>query len=318
MNEFELIARYFTPLTESRPEALGLRDDAAVLSLPSGMQLAVSTDVMNEGTHFMAGSAPGDIAHKTLRAALSDLAAMGAEPLCYQIGIAFPQKPEEAWLYGFTRALAEDHKEFGVFCSGGDTTSIKGGTLSLSITVMGTVKQDQAITRAGAKDGDALVLTGQVGDAFIGLQVLRGSLDTADNAHFKQAYFRPRPRFDLLQNIRAHASAAIDISDGLVADLSHLCTASGVGADVQLNAGMFSQVARNFMKQDMVTVQGLLTGGDDYQLLLAVPQMHLEAFLKDAPGAVQIGVFTSRHKGAKIIDERGGALAFERGGWSHF
>ena len=227
MSEFEVIAKYFAPLTMGRDGSAGLCDDAAVVCVPDGHELVVSSDTLNEGVHFLEGCDPADIAHKALRVNLSDLAAMGAEPLCYQLNIAFPEAPSDGWLAAFTGALMDDQKTYGIYCSGGDTTSIKGGFLSVSITVMGSVPKGRAVRRGGAKAGDLIILSGAVGDAVLGLQVLCEGLERDEYAGAVARYLRPEPRCACASLLRGFAHAAIDISDGLLADLGHVAAASG-------------------------------------------------------------------------------------------
>ena len=179
MNEFEMIERYCVPLTRGHAGTDALRDDAAVLGIPSDRELIVTSDTLNEGVHFPEGEDPAFIAHKSLRVNLSDLAAMGADPLSYSLNVAFPEKPAESWLSTFSKALQEDNTRFDIFCAGGDTTSIKGGYLSISVTAFGTVPKGTAVRRSGAKAGDVLLVTGPVGDAVLGLKALRGGLETA-------------------------------------------------------------------------------------------------------------------------------------------
>lgn len=310
--EFDIIAEFFLPLTQGRGEAGALQDDAAILNIPENHELIVSTDTLNAGTHFLEDAQARDIAHKALRTNLSDLAAMGAKPYCYQLSIAFPEKPERKWLEGFTRALLEDQKEFDIFCSGGDTTSIKGA-LSISITVMGVVPKACAVKRSGAKAGDKLLLTGPVGDAYIGLKALRGALDNCFNAGVVKAYLKPVPRLDLADAIQAHAHAAIDISDGLIADLLHICAASGVGACVEMGDALFSKSGHKLIEEGRVNAEELLTGGDDYQLLLAVPEDAVGQF----SGAQIIGEFIEG-AGVTVKDEAGEILDIKHTGWSHF
>lgn len=310
--EFNIIETYFSRLVGQGEQALGLKDDAAVFSVPNGMQLVVSTDTLNAGVHFIDDARPEDIAHKALRVNLSDMAAMGAEPYCYQLAMAFPEKPEKKWLEDFTSALLEDQEQFGIFCSGGDTTSIKGA-LSISVTIIGLVPAGAAIKRSGAKAGDKIMLTGPVGDAYIGLKALRGELDNCFNANVVKAYTKPTPRLDAVDAIRAHAHAAIDISDGLIADLGHICMASGLGAHVQISDDIFSKSGLKLIETGALTLEQLLTGGDDYQLLLAVPQEAVMHF----PDAHVIGTF---HKDSGVVVETvgGEVLDFIHTGWSHF
>lgn len=307
MNEFLLIERYFQPLSP-----VLLKDDAAVLSIPAGYELVVSSDTLNEGTHFIAGAAPADIAHKALRVNLSDLAAMGADPLAYQLNIAFAAMPDEAWLKAFTAALAADQAAFGIFCSGGDTTSIKG-SLSISITAMGTVPNDKAVTRGGARPGDILLVSGPVGSAFCGLQALQGHPGFTLSEALTEAYYRPCPRTDLAEAVRVYAHAAVDISDGLVADLSHICETSGVGAVLEAETVPLSEEVRALLRSGAVSLENLLSGGDDYQLLMAVPPQHTQYF----PGSTVIGRF-EEGAGVRVLNADGQALFFKEKGWTHF
>ncbi len=322
MNEFDLIAQYFEPLTLGRREAGGLRDDAAVLKIPEGRELVVTSDTLNEGVHFLPKEKkPEHIARKALRVNLSDLAAMGAEPYCYQLNLALPEEPEAAWLEAFTSALAEDQKAYGIFLSGGDTTGTKG-PLSVSITAMGLVPEGRAVRRSGAKAGDYIVLTGPVGDAFLGLQVLCGEIDLKDPEYVIERYRFPNPRTALAEALRLYAHAAVDVSDGLAADLGHICAASGLGAKVELGKIPFSDAAQKLLKEEVVTYEDLLTGGDDYEVLLAVPPDDFQAFLEAAvakQGVTPqvIGSFEDG-QGVSVLDAKGRALSFERTGWRHF
>ncbi|MCE7886812.1 MAG: thiamine-phosphate kinase [Alphaproteobacteria bacterium PRO2] len=313
MNEFDVIEKYFRPLTQGRD---ALQDDAAALDVPAGQELIVTSDTSNAGTHFMADAAPGDIAHKVLRVNLSDLAAMGAKPHAYQLNIAFPNKPQEAWLAEFTAALFADQKQFGIFCSGGDTTTING-PLSISITAMGFAPKGKALRRSGAKPGDHIILTGPVGDALMGLRILQGKIKTDDDNYFINAYYRPTPRTAHIETLRTHASAAIDISDGLVADVGHVCKASGCGAEIKIVPGIFSVPARKVK----INAEELLTGGDDYELLLAVRPEESAALLaqlgKEGLSPVKIGAFTES-PAITVLDEKSVPLSLEKSGWRHF
>ena len=333
MNEFDVIARYFAPLCENE-----LDDDAAVLSVPEGCELVVTTDTLNAGTHFLEGATPADIAHKALRVNLSDLVAMGAEPFRYQLAIAFPTPPDEAWLAEFTKALAEDQDTFGISCSGGDTTSIFG-PLSISITAMGLVPAGKAVKRSGARAGDVIALSGPVGDALIGLKTLQDHNDRhceeadADEAiqqsglprsfqslamtelgeHFISHYYHPQPRLDLISLMREYAHAAVDISDGLLADLGHIAEASGLAAVVELEKIAFSEPAQRLLDQGSVTAEELLSGGDDYELLLAMSEEDAARF----PNVQIIGRF-EEGSGVQLLDQQGKNVALKHTGWSHF
>jgi thiamine-monophosphate kinase len=313
MNEFELIQKYFQPLTEGRD---ALMDDAAVIQIPGGRELVVTSDTSNAGTHFMEDAAPGDIATKALRRNLSDLAAMGAKPFAYQLNLSFPQKPEEAWLKGFSEALQKDHKLFGVYCSGGDTSSIKGA-LSVAITAFGLVPAGQAIHRKGAKAGDHIIVTGTIGNAVTGLHVLQKKISTETDEAFIKTYYRPMPRTAHADTLRKYASAAIDISDGLAADLGHICQASGVGAKIILAPGLLSPAA---LKAGMKP-EDLIAGGDDYELVLAVPPTKSNALMKDLTTQglkpLKIGEFVGM-PGLVVHDEKGAPMALKNLGWRHF
>lgn len=316
MNEFDVIGRYFEKLTMGRVEAGGLLDDAAILNIPEGYELVVSSDTLNAGVHFMADAAPGDIAHKALRVNLSDLAAMGADPYCYQLNIAFPEKPSGEWLSEFTDALLADQKEFKIFCSGGDTTSIKGA-LSISMTVMGLVSKGQAVKRKGAKEGDVLVLTGPVGDALIGLKILRDGLVVDQPENFIKACYRPMPRVALSEFIRTHAHAAIDISDGLIADVGHVAKASGLGVVIEADKVPFSDGARGLIEAGSITLADLVTGGDDYELALAVPPEVMVELETSGVKFYPIGCFKAGG-GVSVVNKDGCSVELNISGWTHF
>jgi thiamine-monophosphate kinase len=317
MNEFDLIEKYFRPL--AGPEALGLKDDAAILNVPKGFQLAVTSDTLGAGTHFLGNEKPEHIARKSLRVNLSDLAAMGAKPYAYQLCIAFPEKPKEAWIKKFSAALAADQKKFGIFCSGGDTTVTKG-PLTISITAFGLVRENKAVKRSGAKPGDVLVITGPVGDALIGLRILQGKIKTK-SVSCVAAYHNPVPRTGVSDIIRAHARAAIDISDGLIADVGHICETSNCAAHIDLQKIKFSKDAAGFIKKGTVKSADLLTGGDDYELALAVPPKNLPGLLKklSEKGLKPqiIGKF-AKGKPAVTVFNKGRKIRLGKGGWTHF
>ncbi len=336
MNEFDSISRYFKPLTEGRPEALGLMDDAAVLNIPEDHELAVTTDMLVAGVHFAADSLPQHIAHKALRVNLSDLAAMGAKPLCYQLAIAFPKKPSAAWLAAFTKALQEDQKTFGIFCSGGDTTRTPG-PLIISITALGTVPKGQAVKRSGGRAGDALILSGPVGDAYLGLhchpercrgislknlkrEILRlraphFAQDDKTLLYFTEALYKPISRLDWAARLRTHAHAAIDVSDGLIADTAHLARASGCAVQIKTTPLFFSAAGFEMIKTGQIDERALLTGGDDYQIVAAVPPAALIHF----PDAIIIGQLMEGPPGdIKVQGLAGETLQFDSLGWVHF
>ncbi len=244
LGEFELIARYLAPLAEGEPGALGLRDDAAVISPPAGRDLVLAADALVEGVHFLPTDPPGLVARKLLRVNLSDLAAMGARPCGYLMTAAWPKGRAEAWIADFAAGLARDQEIFGIGLLGGDTTGTPG-PLSLSLTAVGTTPSGRRLERGGARAGDSLYVSGTLGDGALGLRVLQGALDGLDTAErdwLIDRYRLPRPRLALGESLLAQglASAAIDVSDGLVADVGHLAAASGLAARIEAAAFSYS------------------------------------------------------------------------------
>lgn len=315
-----MIQRYFLPLTMGRKEAEGLKDDAAILDIPEGYDLVISSDTLNGGTHFLKNEAAANIAHKVLRVNLSDMAAMGAKPYCYQMNLAFSEFPDEAWVKEFSAALLDDNAAFGVFCSGGDTT-VAEGPLLVSLTITGLVPKGKAVKRSTARAGDLLVLSGPVGDAAIGVKILLGLLEAADPAPFLRAAHMPAPRISISDEICQYARAAVDISDGLVADLGHVCHASGVGATIDLPKVPFSAAARAVLDTGEITYETLLTGGDDYEIAMAVAPDDIAAFSAAAAAKgvtlCVVGAFTDGGD-VSVLDESGAALELSRTGWTHF
>ena len=312
-----MIERYCVPLTCGR---IDLDDDAAVLDIPADRELVVTSDTLNEGTHFMAGEDPYYIGRKALRVNLSDLAAMGADPLCYQLNVAFPQKPDAVWLAAFSKGLQEDNARFDVFCSGGDTTSIKGGCLSVSVTALGTVPKGKAVRRGGAKAGDVLIVTGPVGDAFLGLKVLQDGLDKALYAGAVERYRVPEPRVGIAALVRDYAHAGADISDGLVADCLHIAKASGLGVDICTQDMVFSNDVRRALDAGIVTVEDVLAGGDDYELVLAVSPEKSDIFMgelkKNDLSPYVIGKFESDI--SDVFVNGTNCIDIKVLGWKHF
>ena len=306
MNEFSLIEKYFAPLSRD-----GLINDGALIDVPEGCELAISTDVLNEGVHFPFDAYPEQIARKALRVNLSDLASMGARPLCYQLGLALPKSCNEEWIASFSKTLDEEQKEFGLFLSGGDTTSTKAG-LSISITVMGLVKKGQAWTRSGAKEGDLIVLTGAVGDALLGLRVIQNELFSDDSEFLCDRYYRPQPRLDFI-GMQKYVNACADISDGLLADLNHIANHSGLCAHLDMANFTFSKAAQTLIDAEAVKPEDLLCGGDDYELVMAVSPENIAHF----SGVQVIGHF-KEGQGVELHDGQGQKVNVKNMGWSHF
>ena len=311
--EFALIARHFRPL--AGPGALGLGDDAALLVPPAGRELVLTVDAMVAGVHFLLDDPPDLIGRKLLRVNLSDLAAKGATPLGYLMTVSAPRGTPEAWFAGFAAGLAADQTEFGITLLGGDTTSTPG-PVSLSLTAIGHVVPGQMIRRNGAGVGDDIWVTGTIGDGALGLAVAQGRL-MDPSGHLLARYRLPQPRLGL--SLAGIATAGMDVSDGLVQDLGHLCRAAGLGAEIEATLVPLSAAARTAGPDWLATC---LTGGDDYELLLAVPPAR-GAVLEDAARAAgmsvtRIGRF---HGGAPRVMVRGPAgeeIRLNRAGWSHF
>ena len=309
--EFDLIARHFRPL--AGPGALDLLDDAAVFMPPPGRELVVAADAMVAGVHFLPDDPAGAIGRKLLRVNLSDLAAMAATPLGYLMTISAPHATPHAWFAAFADGLRADQALFGIALLGGDTTATPG-PLTLSLTVLGHVAPGHALRRRGAQPGDGVWVTGTIGDGALGLRALRGEAPDADG-FLADRYRLPQPRLGLA--LSGIASAGIDVSDGLVQDLGHLCRAAGLGATVQAADIPLSPAAR---AAGPAWRETCLTGGDDYELLLAVPPsrepaLHAEAARAGIPVA-RIGAFRAS-LGIDVMGESG-PLSFARPGWSHF
>ncbi len=309
--EFDLIARCFAPLAGEG--ALGLLDDAAVFAPPPGCELVVSTDAIVQGVHFLPDDPPETIGRKLLRVNLSDLAAMGATPLHYLMTVSAPRDTPVSWFEGFAAGLALDQAEFGISLLGGDTTSTPG-PISLSATVIGHVAPGQALRRNGARAGDGLWVTGTIGDAALGLLALRGEIGDPGGV-LADRYRLPRPRLGL--KLAGIVSAAMDVSDGLVQDAGHLARAAGLGVAIEAAVVPLSDAARAADRR-----APCLTGGDDYELLLAVPpDGERDLQLAGAVGGIKvtrIGRFSGACSGVRVFDEAGNVVALASHGWSHF
>ena len=311
--EFALIARHFRPL--AGPGALDLSDDAAVFQPPSGGEIVIAADAMVAGVHFLLDDPPELIGRKLLRTNLSDLAAMGAAPFAYLMTVSAPPSTPDAWFAAFAAGLAQDQRQFGLHLLGGDTTSTPG-PISLSLTILGTVHPGHAIRRNGAQAGDELWVSGTIGDGALGLLAATGRL--ADPTGFLADRYRlPQPRLGLARHGVVHA--ALDVSDGLVQDVGHLCRASGVAAEIQVALVPLSAAARSAGLNLRVNC---LTGGDDYELAMAVPVRHVPALRRAASAAgiaiTRIGRFMDGAATVMVRDEAGDVMDIKIGGWSHF
>ncbi len=272
LGEFAAIARTFKPLAGNDPVARGLDDDAAVLTPPAGHDLVFTKDAMVAGVHFFADDPKDLVARKLARVNLSDLAAMGARPLGYLLAAALPDEGREDWLQALATGLGADQEEFGWSLWGGDTVSTPGPA-TLSLTAIGAVASGQALSRAGARAGDLVFVSGTVGDGGLGLLALTGRLQDLEAdaiAALTDRFLLPTPRLALGQALVGTATAAIDISDGLFADLGHICEASGLGAEVYRDSIPLSPAARAAINHDPALWPHLFQG-DDYELLVTIP-----------------------------------------------
>jgi thiamine-monophosphate kinase len=323
--EDSLIARYFMPLATD-PGAFGLTDDAAVLKA-LGEDIVVTTDAIVEGVHFLSDDPPHTVAKKALRVNLSDLAAKGASPAGFVLTLAL-RAIDETWLAAFARGLEEDAGAFNCPLFGGDTVSTPG-PLMVSITAFGRVPQDRMVHRSGAKPGDHILVTGTIGDAALGLDILRNgkaavalASDAASREMLIGRYRVPQPRSALALAIRAHAHAAMDVSDGLAGDLAKLCAASGMSAVIDLPAIPLSKATSAVLAGGAVSMDAIVSGGDDYEILCAVPQGAFGEFMQ-ATGEVgvaasPIGTIMAGTSSPKFLDAEGRELPLRRTSYSHF
>jgi thiamine-monophosphate kinase len=320
--EDRLIARHFKPLA-SHPGALGLTDDAAFIAPPPGCDVVLKTDAIVGGVHFFPADPPGQLARKALRVNLSDLAAKGARPLGFLLSLILPEDLSESWLSSFASGLQADAETYGCPLFGGDTDRTPG-PLTISIAMFGAVPSGTMVRRAGASPGDRITVTGTIGDAALGVQLRRGAawklaLDARE--HLLSRYLLPQPRNALAEAVRAHASAAMDVSDGLVGDLTKLCAVSNVAATIDVTEVPLSQAAKAALTADPALIDTILTGGDDYEVLCAVPPAKTASFRAAAAAAnvplTEIGTI-AEGEGVHVLDAHGKPMTFNRVSYSHF
>ena len=321
--EDSLIARYFRPIATD-PGAFRLDDDAAALNA-DGCDIVVTTDAIVEGVHFLPDDPPDTVARKALRVNLSDLAAKGATPAGFVLTLAL-RGADERWLQPFAAALGEDARQFGCPLLGGDTVSTPG-PLMISVTAFGRVPAGKMVHRSGARPGERVMVTGTIGDAALGLAVLKGgkmhaATDIAGRDTLVGRYRVPQPRVALAEAVREHASAAMDVSDGLAGDLAKLCGVSDVSATIDLGSIPLSDAAQGLVSRGVVAVETLIAGGDDYEILCTMSEDRIEAFTRAALAvgvAVRsIGTVVAGNQAPTFIDRQGREVALERLSYSHF
>ena len=325
-DEDGLIARYFAPL--AGPGADGLTDDAATLTPGDGCDLVLTADAIVAGVHYFPDDPPDSIARKALGVNVSDLAAKGATPRGYLLTLALPDDWTDAWLGGFAAGLGAGLSAFGGHLLGGDTVRAAGPAV-IGITAIGEVPRGGMVRRMGARVGDRLCVTGTIGDAALGLG-LRGSrppewatgLDAGDRAALIDRYWHPRPRIALASVLRRHARAAMDVSDGLAGDLTKMLKGDGRSAAIDLAALPVSEAAARVLAAAPIAMRTLVTGGDDYEILCAVPPERLDALLADAQAVgvplACIGTVTAGHGPPVFRDGSGPPLRLGAGSFRHF
>ena len=322
--EFELIAELFAPLART-PGALGLQDDVAIVTPSPGHDLIVTTDTVIADVHFRSDDPPDLVARKALRVNLSDLAAKGAKPLGILHALTLGAATDDAYLEAYATGLGVDLKAFGVALLGGDTTASKGA-LSVTVTAFGEVPHGTAVLRNGARAGDLLCVTGTIGDAAVGLRVLEGRALPMAPAHAEalvDRYRLPQPRVAVGQALRGLATASADVSDGLVADVGHICTASGVSAEIAWRKVPRSGALERALMDDPRLRQSVLGGGDDYEIVFTLPpDRHAAA----AAAAARLGtpmavigrmVAAMGGNGVTVLGDNGQAIDVTRPGYTH-
>jgi thiamine-monophosphate kinase len=321
LGEFERIRRFFTPL--AGPGGLGLLDDAGLIDCQAGRRLVVTADAIVAGVHYLPTDPPDRVARKLLRVNLSDLAAMGARPLHYVLTTALPAELGTDWLARFAVGLGEDQRQFGIDLLGGDSVATAGAAV-LSLTAIGEVAAGQEVRRSGAEPGDIVWVSGTIGDAFLGLSVLRGAYSELAPEHRDYLIRRfqiPDPRIELGPLLSGVAHAMIDVSDGLLADLGHICETSRVAAVLELDRMPLSAAARVIVEGDAGIRSRLAVGGDDYELLFTTSADAADAIATlsnrvvvpiAAVGTVVAGA------GVRLVDAGGQEIPVEGTGYRHF
>jgi len=326
--ETHIIQSYFAPLAAGTPGAFGLIDDAGLVQPPQDHELVVTTDMIVAGIHYLEDTEPRDIAYKALGVNVSDLCAKGADPSVYLLSLALPGTPDDNWLEGLSAGLAEAQSDMTCTLLGGDTVRTPG-PVALSITAIGFVPTGCMVHRAGAHPADRVYVTGTIGDGVLGLALLQGAHSTEalnmsaeHKAHLHKRYRRPCPRLEAIEILRDHASAAMDISDGLAGDFAKLCAASRVGGTLRAADIPLSGAADVWLADEPERLGAVITGGDDYEILMTVPEEATKSFERDCRAAglqiTCIGHISSQCDGVKVEGKDGQPLHLERQSYEHF
>lgn len=319
--EFALIERLFAPLAKSLPGAFGLADDVALLKAPLGHELVLKTDSLIETVHFLRSDPAETVGRKALRRALSDLAAKGAEPVCYLLALGLPDWPDLGWLEEFAAGLAADQGEFAIALAGGETNATPG-PLTLTVTAIGSVPEGKLIRRNGARPGDQVFVTGTIGDAGSGLELAKQSPVSSRNAarEFLLSRYRlPRPQLAFGRALRGIATASIDVSDGLLADCGHVAETSGARIEIDAERVPLSDALREMWSADCVTRAA--TAGDDYEIAFTAPAARSESIFEisghTGTPVTAVGRVVPGH-GVALLDASAREIPVSRRGYTHF
>ncbi|MBO6520637.1 MAG: thiamine-phosphate kinase [Rhodospirillales bacterium] len=316
MDEFDVIHRYFAPLTRGDVASFGLTDDAAAIPSRAGFAHVITTDAIVQGVHFLEDETPANIAHRLCGSNLSDLAAMGAAPVGFTLAAAWKKGTDARFIEQFAAGLGEWVDAFKFPLLGGDTV-VTTGPMTFSLTAIGEVEDGRALTRGGAKPGDTVYVTGTIGDGALGLRAAKGELPDLSKAHvsfLSERFRRPQPRVDAGRALVGRATACIDISDGLVQDLGHICSASGTALRIDARCVPLSDAARSAIDSDPVLIDTILTGGDDYELAFTA---HGDLPAADVP-LTAIGEVAAGSGGVTVTGFDGEPMTFAHGGFNHF
>ncbi|OHC75912.1 MAG: thiamine-phosphate kinase [Rhodospirillales bacterium RIFCSPLOWO2_12_FULL_58_28] len=325
-SEFGIISRFFAPLAEGEPGAFGLTDDAALIPAGPG-RLVITTDAIVAGIHFPEATAADLIAAKMLGVNLSDMAAMGATPEVYTLSLALSEDVDDDWLELFSSSLAAEQEIYRITLIGGDTVATTG-PLTFAVSMVGRVEEGRELRRSGARPGDIIYVSGAIGDAALGLKVINGELPwLADGfgEDLADRYYRPQPRVELGRRLAGLAHAAIDVSDGLAADLRHVCAASGVAATLAAHKVPLSPAGRAAVEHAPELISSVLGGGDDYELLFTAPPEAADALARlsrdlnlPLTAVGSIAGMTGETHGVTIIDKNGDEIKLTADGYLHF
>lgn len=331
-SEFEWIDRYLSPLTQDEEGTFGLCNDGAVIRHAPEDEIVVTSDTLIEGVHFLPGEPPGDIAKKALRVNISDLAAMGARPLAYTLNLSLSGKEGAEFIEYFCSGLKEDQNGFGLYLLGGDTTicTREGYPLTITMTLFGVCQKGSAWSRSGAREGDVCLVTGSIGEAVLGLQIRRNEFSCADAGlqdRLVSRHICPQPRTSVtLFRQPQTIHAAIDVSDGLLADLGHICAQSGVSIDLKVPDLPIEKDVRDFCAQAGISIADLVTGGDDYEVILAMPADAAQKMIENCAGhgvkITEIGRFKKTQADTafpvRLLNKAGEDVTPQKRGWTHF